>query len=122
MSGEARPPRPTGITLHSESRLLEVSFDSGERFELPCEYLRVYSPSVEVRGLGELQVYKEDVNITDIQPVGSYAVRLFFDDGHKSGVYSWEHLHDLGVNQKRYWKEYLERLSQGGYKRRVAPE
>ncbi len=118
MSSEARPPRPSGVTLHSQSRVLEIVFDTGERFELPCEYLRVYSPSVEVRGLGELEAYKEDVNITDIQPMGNYAVRLFFDDGHKSGVYSWEHLYDLGRHQERYWQDYLERLEKAGYKHR----
>ncbi len=101
---------PTEIRLHSASRMLELEYESGERFELSCEYLRVFSPSVEVRGLGELVAEKEDVALEAIEPVGNYAVRLYFDDGHKSGVYSWEHLYDLAVNQARYWREYLDRL------------
>lgn len=109
---------PTEIKLHSASRTLELSYEDGARYQLPCEYLRVYSPSVEVRGLGELVTGKEDVALTAIEPVGSYAVRLFFDDGHKSGVYSWEHLHDLAVNQDRYWAQYLERLREAGQPRR----
>jgi len=115
-------PRPTRIELHRTSRKLELEFDDGARFELPCEYLRVYSPSVEVRGLGELEVYKEDVGIEDLQPVGNYAVRIFFDDGHKSGIYSWAHLYDLGINRERYWQEYLERLRTGGYRHRSVGE
>ena len=110
--------RPVEIKLHKQSRVLEIGFDDGQHFNLPCEYLRVYSPSVEVRGLGELQVYKEEVNISDIQPVGNYAVRIFFDDGHKSGVYSWETLYDLGVHYAEYWQDYLNRLKEAGYKRR----
>lgn len=106
---------PTEIKLHRASRVLELAYENGERFELPCEYLRVYSPSVEVRGLGELVTGKEDVALTAIEPVGNYAVRLYFDDGHKSGVYSWEHLHDLATNRARYWREYLDRLRAAGH-------
>ena len=109
---------PTEITLDAKARVLRLGYDGGKQFDLPCEYLRVHSPSVEVSGLGELVVYKEDVNITDIQPVGSYAVRIFFDDGHKTGIYTWEHLYDLGEHQAEYWQAYLERLTQGGYQRR----
>jgi len=105
---------PTEIQLHQKSRILEVAFDDGLRFEFPCEFLRVYSPSAEVVGHGPgtevLQVGKEDVNISAIEPVGNYAVRLVFDDNHDSGLYSWEHLHDLGVNKEAKWKDYLERL------------
>lgn len=109
---------PSEIKLHSASRTLELTYDDEQRYQLPCEYLRVYSPSVEVRGLGELVTGKENVALTAIEPVGSYAVRLFFDDGHKSGVYSWEHLHDLAVNHDRYWAQYLERLRAAGHERR----
>jgi DUF971 family protein len=114
--------RPTDIKLHQKSRILEVAFDDGSRFQLPCEYLRVYSPSAEVRGHGPgqevLQVGKERVNIAAIEPVGAYAVCLHFDDGHDTGIYSWDWLHHLGVNQERLWKEYLERLAQAGVERK----
>lgn len=110
---------PSEIKLHSASRVLELTYDNGERYELPCEYLRVHSPSVEVRGLGELVSGKEDVALTGIEPVGNYAVRLYFDDGHKGGVYSWEHLYDLAVNQERYWAQYLQRLQEAGVERRT---
>ena len=109
---------PAEIKLHSASRVLELGYESGERFELPCEYLRVFSPSVEVRGLGELVAEKEDVALINIEPVGNYAVRLYFDDGHKSGVYSWEHLYDLAVNHKAYWQDYLARLRKAGISHR----
>ena len=109
-------PRPIEIKLHSASRVLELAYDNGEQYQLPCEYLRVFSPSVEVRGLGELVSGKENVALTAIEPVGNYAVRLYFDDGHKGGVYSWEHLYDLAVNQERYWRDYLDRLQQAGHR------
>lgn len=115
------PTRPTDIKLHQKSRMLEVTFDDGSRYELPCEYLRVYSPSAEVRGHGPgqevLQLGKENVNIINIEPVGTYAVCLYFDDGHSTGIYSWEWLHFLGSNQKELWEDYLERLEQAGYTR-----
>jgi DUF971 family protein len=114
--------RPTEIKLHQKSRLLEVTFDDGSHFSLPCEYLRVYSPSAEVRGHGPgqevLQLGKEKVNITDIEPVGSYAVCLHFDDGHATGIYAWEYLHDLGVNQELNWKRYIDRLAAAGHQRK----
>jgi DUF971 family protein len=114
-------PRPTGIILHQKSRLLEISFDDGARFKLPCEYLRVYSPSAEVRGHGPgqevLQTGKENVNISAIEPVGSYAVRLCFDDGHDSGLYSWNLLYELGARQEEKWRDYLERLEKAGIQR-----
>ncbi len=116
--------RPTEIKLHQKSRLLEVTFDDGSHFSLPCEYLRVYSPSAEVRGHGPgqevLQLGKEKVNITDIEPVGSYAVCLHFDDGHATGIYSWEYLHGLGMNQDEKWKRYLDRLAAAGHQRKPA--
>ena len=114
--------RPTDIKLHQKSRILEVSFDDGSHFNLPCEYLRVYSPSAEVRGHSPgqevLQIGKENVNITQIEPVGSYAVCLFFDDGHSTGIYSWDWLHQLGADQENLWKQYLERLEKAGHQRK----
>jgi len=115
--------RPTDITLHQQSHVLEVTFDDGARFRLPCEYLRVYSPSAEVRGHGpgqeQLPLGKEGVNITRIEPVGHYAVRLCFDDGHDTGLYSWEWLYHLGCEQQRLWNEYLAKLKQAGHPRRA---
>lgn len=112
-------PLPVEITLHSKSRILEIAFDDGARFELPCEYLRVNSPSAEVLGhhnkTPTLQVGKENVNIVDIQQVGTYAIKIFFDDKHKSGLYTWHYLYDLGVHQAEYWADYLQRLAAAGH-------
>jgi len=114
-------PRPTEIKLHQKSRILEVAFDDDKRFSLPCEYLRVYSPSAEVRGHGPgqevLQVGKRDVEIKDIEPVGAYAVKLVFSDGHDTGLYSWDYLYELGETQESSWKSYLARLEQAGASR-----
>ncbi len=114
--------RPTDIKLHQKSRVLEIAFDDGGHFNLSCEYLRVYSPSAEVRGHGPgqevLQLGKENVNITQVEPVGTYAVCLHFDDGHNTGIYSWDWLHHLGVNRESLWKEYLDRLAKAGYQRK----
>lgn len=105
--------RPSKITYHRKSRVLEVAFGE-ETLELPAELLRVYSPSAEVRGHspGErrLQTGKKYVNITRLEPVGNYAVRLAFDDGHDTGLYGWDFLHDLGTHLDRYWREYLAEL------------
>ena len=121
---DSKTPMPTEIKLHQKSRMLEIAFSDGQRFELPCELLRVYSPSAEVRGHGPgqevLQVGKKNVEITDVQPVGSYAVQLVFSDGHDSGLYSWDLLHDLGVNQEALWKQYLERMNEAGASREPA--
>jgi len=121
---DSKTPMPTEIKLHQKSRMLEIAFSDGQRFELPCELLRVYSPSAEVRGHGPgqevLQVGKKNVEITDVQPVGSYAVQLVFSDGHDSGLYSWDYLHDLGVNQEALWKQYLERMNEAGASREPA--
>ncbi|GMR21160.1 MAG: DUF971 domain-containing protein [Gammaproteobacteria bacterium] len=115
-------PIPTDIKLHQQSRVLEITFNDGSRFELSCEYLRTHSPSAEVQGHGPgqevLQVGKEDVSITHIEPVGNYAVVLHFDDEHNTGIYSWEHLYDLGKNKDIYWPRYLERLQAAGHKHR----
>ena len=112
-------PRPTGITLHRASHALEVTFDSGETFRLPCEYLRTHSPSAEVQGHGPgqrvLQVGKQQVNIVEIVPVGHYGVLLKFDDGHDTGIFSWAVLHDLGTNQSKNWQAYLEALRDAGH-------
>lgn len=115
-------PTPTNITLHQKRRILEVAFDDGSQFDLPCEYLRVFSPSAEVRGhspsQAQLQIGKEDVNISDVHPVGRYAVKLVFDDGHDTGLYTWGVLYDLGQNHEQYWAQYLERLKASGHTRK----
>ena len=117
----ADTPIPTEIKLRQQSRILEVAFSNGDRFEFPFEYLRVYSPSAEVRGHGPgqetLQVGKKNVEIKNIEPVGHYAVGLTFSDGHDSGIYSWDYLYDLGRHQEAYWKAYLLRLEQAGASR-----
>lgn len=121
---DSNTPMPTEIKLHQKSRLLEIAFSDDRRFELPCELLRVYSPSAEVRGHGPgqevLQVGKKNVEITDIQPVGSYAVQLVFSDGHDSGLYSWDYLYDLGINQEALWQQYLARMKEAGASREPA--
>jgi len=113
-------PTPTSINLHRKSRMLSISFDDGSAFDLPCEYLRVYSPSAEVRGHGPgqetLQIGKEEVNINEVEQVGRYAVKLVFSDGHDSGMYSWEYLYELGMNQSSYWQDYLSRLEKAGHR------
>jgi DUF971 family protein len=112
-------PKPVEINLHQKSRVLEISYSDGERFELSYELLRVLSPSAEVQGHGPgqgvLQVGKQDVMITHIEPVGRYAIQPTFDDGHDTGIYSWETLYDMGKNSDRYWKEYLEKLEKAGH-------
>jgi DUF971 family protein len=117
----SQAPKPTDIVLHRHSHKLEIAFDDGARFEYPCELLRVYSPSAEVRGHwgqgAKLQLDKQDVNITDLVPVGSYAIKIVFDDGHDSGLYDWAYLYDLGRKQALYWTEYLEKLHEVGHQR-----
>lgn len=112
---------PSAIKLHRKTRVLEVSYANGTRFEMPCEYLRVFSPSAEVRGHGGgepvLVPGKRKVSIEKVEPVGQYAVRLRFDDGHDTGLYSWDVLEDLGRNHAQYWARYLERLAQHGLSR-----
>ncbi len=113
--------QPTGITLHQESCLLEISFADDERFSLPYEFLRVNSPSAEVKGHfpGEevLQVGKKHVHIKDVAPSGSYALQITFDDGHDSGIYTWEYLHELGSHQAALWDAYLEKMAAAGESR-----
>ena len=114
-------PRATEIVLHKASHALEVAFDDGARFKLPCEYLRVESPSAEVQGHGPGQKVlvpgKRDVNIAAIVPIGNYAVQLRFDDGHDSGIYSWSYLHELGLEQEARWSAYLAELEGRGLSR-----
>lgn len=114
---------PTKIELHQQSRMLEIEFDDGKHFELSCEYLRTHSPSAEVQGHGpgqeKLQVGKEDVNITAIEPVGNYAVCLVFDDNHNSGIFSWDHLYELGRDKEENWARYLKRLEEAGHQRKA---
>ena len=108
-------PQPVEIKLRTESRVLDVRFDDGSRYELPFEYLRVFSPSAEVQGHGGgegiLQTGKENVRITGVEPVGNYALRLLFDDGHDTGLYSWRFLHELGRDAPANWARYLERCA-----------
>ena len=114
-------PQPTEIKLHQSSRKLEIAFNDGSVFHLPYEFLRVYSPSAEVRGHGHgqetLQVGKQDISITGIDPVGSYAVQPTFSDGHDTGIYSWDYLYELGKNQEMLWTRYLQRLADAGASR-----
>ena len=111
-------PQPTEINLHAKSRVLEIAFDDGKVFRLPFEFLRVFSPSAEVKGHGPgqetLQVGKRDVTITRLEPVGYYAVQPEFSDGHSSGIFSWSYLYELGSNQERLWAEYIQRLQAAG--------
>jgi len=118
-------PRPTDIKVHQQSRFLDIAFDDGSHFALPCEYLRVYSPSAETRGhtpaTAKLEKGKELVSIQRIEPVGSYAIKIVFDDGHDSGLYDWKYLYNLGKFQDQLWQAYLEKLAEVGYQR-VTPE
>ncbi len=110
---------PTEITLHQQTRMLEIAFDDGNRYQLSHELLRVYSPSAEVTdtdGSNNLQVGKKEVEIRQINPMGTYAIHIEFDDAHNSGIYTWEYLHHLGENQERLWQDYLQRLSDAGWK------
>lgn len=113
--------RPTRIELHRRSRILELEYPGGECYHLPCEYLRVYSPSAEVRGHGPgqetLQSGKLRVGIKAIKPVGHYALQLVFDDGHDTGLYAWDYLHQLCTQQQSWWQHYLDRLQQAGLSR-----
>jgi DUF971 family protein len=114
-------PSPTEIKLHQRSRIMEISFSDGERFELPFELLRVYSPSAEVRGHGPgqevLQTGKRGVEIVALEPVGAYAVQPRFSDGHDTGIYSWDYLYELGTHRDELWRRYLARLEAAGASR-----
>ncbi len=118
-------PSPTEIKLHQKSRVLEIAFADGKRFMLPYEFLRVYSPSAEVRGHGPgqevLQVGKKNVEIKQLEPVGTYAVQPVFSDGHDTGIYSWDYFYDLGMNQDQMWQHYLQRMEAAGASREAVP-
>ncbi len=119
------PPIPTEIKLHQASRKMEIAFDNGARFELPCEFLRVYSPSAEVRGHGPgqevLQIGKKNIEIQSIEPIGAYAVLLTFSDGHDTGIYSWDSLYELGDQYLTLWDRYLSRMDEAGASREPLP-
>jgi DUF971 family protein len=110
--------KPLEVKLRKQSRLLEVAFDDGKRFELSFEYLRVWSPSAEVRGHGPgqetLQLGKHDVQVVGVEPVGNYAIKLVFDDGHDSGLYAWSYLYELGATREEKWQYYLDRVARLG--------
>jgi DUF971 family protein len=118
-------PQPTEIKLHQASRILEIAYADGRSYRLPCEFLRVFSPSAEVRGHGPgqevLQVGKKDVNIAKIEPVGNYAVQLTFSDGHDTGIYSWDLLYEYGARQDEMWRNYLKRMDEAGASREPQP-
>ena len=120
---EQKTPTPIEINLHQKSRELEVAFDDDSRFRFSSEFLRVYSPSAEVRGHapGEetLQVGKENVNIKELEPVGNYAVKIVFTDGHDSGIFSWNLFYEYGHNQEKMWQEYLQKLKDAGHERKL---
>lgn len=111
---------PTEITLHQQSKTLELVYDE-IHYHLPAEYLRVYSPSAEVRGHGHgqavLQTNKEQVAINQLEPTGNYALKIYFDDGHDSGLFTWDYLYQLATKQDEHWQDYLNRLQQAGYQR-----
>jgi DUF971 family protein len=124
MTDPRSAPTPTAITLHQVSRVMEIRFSDGRRFELPFELLRVYSPSAEVRGHGPgqevLQTGKRNVGIEALEPVGHYAVQPRFSDGHDTGIFSWDYLYHLGMNQAGLWQQYLDRLAAAGASREPA--
>jgi DUF971 family protein len=114
-------PQPTEIKLHQQSRVLEIAYSDGKAFRLPYEFLRVYSPSAEVRGHGPgqevLQAGKKDVAVLAVEPVGNYAIQLRFSDGHDTGIYSWDLLYDYGLRQDAMWQQYLDRMTAAGASR-----
>lgn len=118
MSDNLTHPTPVEINLHKKSRILSLSFSDGKEFRYPCEYLRVYSKAAEVQSRDTPTTGKEGVNIESIDPQGSYAIRIVFDDGHDTGIYSWESLYDLGINMDQKWQAYLDRLAAAGYSRK----
>lgn len=111
---------PTGITLHKQSKCLELTYGDVS-YTLSAEYLRVYSPSAEVRGHGVgqevLQTNKEQVGIEQLEPSGNYALKIYFNDGHDSGLFTWDYLYDLATQQDIHWQDYLNRLEKAGYQR-----
>lgn len=122
---DTNKPVPTQIELHQKSRVLEIAFSDGKHFRLPYEFLRVNSPSAEVKGHGPgqetLQVGKKEVEITSAEPVGTYAMQITYSDGHDSGLYSWEYLHHMGVHQDEMWRDYLAKMEAAGARREPVP-
>ncbi|ABM57082.1 gamma-butyrobetaine hydroxylase family protein [Verminephrobacter eiseniae] len=118
---KAGAPTPQALTVHQKSRVLEVAFSDGAKFRIPFELLRVYSPSAEVQGHGPdqqvLQTGKRDVTLVNLEPVGNYAVKPTFSDGHDSGLFSWDYLYELGQQQQALWARYIERLAAAGVER-----
>ena len=114
-------PTPTALTVHSESRMLEIAFSDASVFKIPFELMRVYSPSAEVQGHGPgqevLQTGKREVHVVELEPIGNYAVKPVFSDGHESGIFSWDYLHHLGLEQNRLWDDYNRRLLAAGVER-----
>jgi DUF971 family protein len=117
----ANSPQPTSITVHQQSRVLEVGFSDGREFRIPFELMRVYSPSAEVQGHGPgqevLQTGKREVGIVSLAPVGNYGIQPSFSDGHDSGIFSWDYLYHLGADEATLWRQYEERLAQAGVQR-----
>ena len=117
--------QPTDIRLHRKTAVLELKYGDGGIYTLPAELLRVYSPSAEVRGHGPgqevLQTGKKDVKIADIEAVGNYGLKLHFDDGHNTGIYTWEYLRELALGREKFWHDYLQRLKAAGASREVLP-
>ena len=118
---KAGEPTPTALTVHSQSRVLEITFSDGAEFKIPFELMRVYSPSAEVQGHGPgqeiLQTGKREINIVELEPIGNYAVKPVFSDGHESGIFSWDYLYHLGFDQSRLWDDYNRRLEAAGEQR-----
>jgi DUF971 family protein len=118
---KAGAPAPTALTVHEVSRVLEVAFSDGATYRIPFELMRVYSPSAEVQGHGPgqevLQTGKRDVTLVNLEPVGNYAVKPTFSDGHDSGIFSWDYLYELGQNEQALWQQYEERLAAAGVER-----
>ena len=114
-------PTPTALTVHSQSRRLEVTFSDGAAFKIPFELMRIYSPSAEVQGHGPgqeiLQTGKREVNVVELEPIGNYAVKPVFSDGHESGLFTWDYLYHLGADQSRLWDDYERRLQAAGVAR-----
>ncbi len=118
---QAGAPTPTALTLHNQSRILEIVFSDGAQFRIPFELMRVYSPSAEVQGHGPgqevLQTGKREVTVVELEPTGNYAVKPVFSDGHESGIFSWDYLYFLGSEQSRLWDDYTRRLEAAGQNR-----
>ena len=118
---QAKSPTPTALTVHSQSRILEIAFSDGAAFKIPFELMRIYSPSAEVQGHGPgqeiLQTGKREVNVVELEPIGNYAVKPVFSDGHESGLFTWDYLHHLGADQAQLWADYERRLQAAGVAR-----